>query len=76
MHSQSSATLPDTLGLIVREYLKALRPEVSGCVVSGARPLRQTGEIIVPWENASSRGRDRFSPGLNEAFRRSARTKR
>jgi hypothetical protein len=76
MHTQSTATLPDTLGLIVREYLKALRPEVSGCVVNGTRPVRQAGEIIVPRENASSRGRDRFSPGLNETLRRSARTKR
>jgi hypothetical protein len=67
MNSASSAVIPETLGLIVREYLKALRPESSG---------RSAALGTAPREQASSRWDGHFSDDLSEAFCRPVPAKR
>jgi hypothetical protein len=76
MNSPSSAVLPETLGLIVREYLKALRPESSGRAAGRGRPGYNSGESVVPREHASSRLDGHFSDDLSETFCRPVPAKR
>jgi hypothetical protein len=76
MNSQASAVLPETLGLIVREYLKALRPESSARTAGRGRTGHDSGESNVPRERASARLDGHFSAEVSEAFCRPARAKR
>jgi hypothetical protein len=70
MKSQPSAPVPETIGLIVREYLKGLRPESSGSTAIREWPSRSAGELLVPRENSSSRRDGPFFPEFKEVFRR------
>jgi hypothetical protein len=68
MHSQSSAAPPDTLGLIVREYLKALRPEFSERTSGRERPGRGAEEIIPSRKNSSVQRVGGLAPDLGKRF--------
>jgi hypothetical protein len=68
MHSQSSAAPPDTLGFIVRQYLKALRPEFSESNAGHERPGRRAEEIIPSRKNSSVQRVGGLAPDLGKRF--------
>lgn len=68
MHKPSSPAPPDSLGLIVREYLKALWPEFSERIAGHERPGRRPEETNAARKNALFPRPGGYAPELGQRF--------